>query len=103
MYGATLLLKASVVQIFQFTSTLFLVVWMYFCFVTFVKKIVAMFCFQNKVSPLNVTPPIQAVDQDRNIQPPSDRPGILYSILIGRFTCLWLMSAPGNKATYTIR
>lgn len=39
---------------------------------------------QNKVNPLNVTPPIQAVDQDRNIQPPSDRPGILYSILIGR-------------------
>uniref|UniRef100_A0A3B4X184 Protocadherin-15 n=1 Tax=Seriola lalandi dorsalis TaxID=1841481 RepID=A0A3B4X184_SERLL len=38
----------------------------------------------NKVNPLNVTPPIQAVDQDRNIQPPSDRPGILYSILIGR-------------------
>ncbi|TKS89597.1 Protocadherin-15 Precursor [Collichthys lucidus] len=36
-----------------------------------------------KVSPLNVTPPIQAVDQDRNIQPPSDRPGILYNILIG--------------------
>uniref|UniRef100_A0A3P8V6C1 Protocadherin-15 n=1 Tax=Cynoglossus semilaevis TaxID=244447 RepID=A0A3P8V6C1_CYNSE len=38
----------------------------------------------DKVNPLNVTPPIQAVDQDRNIQPPSDRPGILYSILIGK-------------------
>ncbi|XP_019738894.1 protocadherin-15-like isoform X3 [Hippocampus comes] len=38
----------------------------------------------NKVNPLNVTPPIQAVDQDKNIQPPSDRPGILYSILIGK-------------------
>ncbi|XP_037546821.1 protocadherin-15 [Nematolebias whitei] len=38
----------------------------------------------NKVNPLNVTPSIQAVDQDRNIQPPSDRPGILYSILIGK-------------------
>ncbi|XP_017293900.1 protocadherin-15-like isoform X3 [Kryptolebias marmoratus] len=37
-----------------------------------------------KVNPLNVTPPIQAVDQDRNIQPPSQRPGILYSILIGK-------------------
>uniref|UniRef100_A0A3Q3RC81 Protocadherin-15 n=1 Tax=Monopterus albus TaxID=43700 RepID=A0A3Q3RC81_MONAL len=37
----------------------------------------------HEVNPLNVTPPIQAVDQDRNIQPPSDRPGILYSILIG--------------------
>ncbi|KAA8581557.1 hypothetical protein FQN60_003138, partial [Etheostoma spectabile] len=36
----------------------------------------------NKVNPVNVTPPIQAVDQDRNLQPPSDRPGILYSILI---------------------
>uniref|UniRef100_A0A8D3CP09 Protocadherin-15 n=1 Tax=Scophthalmus maximus TaxID=52904 RepID=A0A8D3CP09_SCOMX len=36
------------------------------------------------VNPLNVTPPIQAVDQDRNIQPPSDRPGISYSILIGK-------------------
>lgn len=36
------------------------------------------------MNPLNVTPPIQAVDQDRNIQPPSDRPGILYSILIGK-------------------
>uniref|UniRef100_A0A3Q2DHS4 Protocadherin-15 n=1 Tax=Cyprinodon variegatus TaxID=28743 RepID=A0A3Q2DHS4_CYPVA len=40
----------------------------------------------NKTNPLNVTPPIQAVDQDRNIQPPSDRPGILYSILIGKPT-----------------
>ncbi|XP_035997708.1 protocadherin-15 isoform X2 [Fundulus heteroclitus] len=38
----------------------------------------------NKTNPLNVTPPIQAVDQDRNIQPPSERPGILYSILIGK-------------------
>ncbi|XP_072312351.1 protocadherin-15b [Eucyclogobius newberryi] len=38
----------------------------------------------SKVNPLNVTPPIQAVDQDKNIQPPSDRPGILYSILLGK-------------------
>uniref|UniRef100_A0A8C6STA0 Protocadherin-15 n=1 Tax=Neogobius melanostomus TaxID=47308 RepID=A0A8C6STA0_9GOBI len=38
----------------------------------------------SKVNPLNVTPPIQAVDQDENIQPPSDRPGILYSILLGK-------------------
>ncbi|KAK1794024.1 hypothetical protein P4O66_010709, partial [Electrophorus voltai] len=38
----------------------------------------------NQVNPVNVTPPIQAVDQDRNIQPPSDRPGILYFILIGK-------------------
>ncbi|KAM4636927.1 protocadherin-15 [Discoglossus pictus] len=36
-----------------------------------------------RVNPVNVTPPIQAIDQDRDIQPPSDRPGILYSILIG--------------------
>uniref|UniRef100_A0AAY4D0V0 Cadherin domain-containing protein n=1 Tax=Denticeps clupeoides TaxID=299321 RepID=A0AAY4D0V0_9TELE len=35
-------------------------------------------------NPVNVTPPIQAVDQDRNIQPPTERPGILYSILIGK-------------------
>ncbi|XP_077959652.1 protocadherin-15-like isoform X2 [Gasterosteus aculeatus] len=38
----------------------------------------------NKVNPVNVTPPIQAVDQDRNLQPPSDRPGVLYSFLIGK-------------------
>uniref|UniRef100_A0A7N6F8P6 Cadherin domain-containing protein n=1 Tax=Anabas testudineus TaxID=64144 RepID=A0A7N6F8P6_ANATE len=38
----------------------------------------------NKLNPLNVTPPIRAVDMDRNIQPPSDRPGILYSILVGQ-------------------
>lgn len=45
---------------------------------------------QHKANPLNVTPPIQAVDQDRNIQPPSDRPGILYTILIGRYEeTLW--------------
>ncbi|ETE73122.1 Protocadherin-15, partial [Ophiophagus hannah] len=36
-----------------------------------------------RVNPINVTPPIQAIDQDRNIQPASDRPGILYSILVG--------------------
>ncbi|XP_046776007.1 protocadherin-15 isoform X5 [Gallus gallus] len=35
------------------------------------------------VNPISVTPPIQAIDQDRNIQPPSDRSGILYSILVG--------------------
>ncbi|XP_029312580.1 protocadherin-15-like [Cottoperca gobio] len=38
----------------------------------------------SKANPVNVTPPIQAVDQDINLQPPSDRPGILYSILIGK-------------------
>uniref|UniRef100_A0A8C9WAX0 Protocadherin-15 n=1 Tax=Scleropages formosus TaxID=113540 RepID=A0A8C9WAX0_SCLFO len=38
----------------------------------------------SRVNPVNVTPTIQAVDQDRNIQPPSDRPGILYSILVGK-------------------
>ncbi|XP_041123541.1 protocadherin-15-like isoform X1 [Polyodon spathula] len=36
-----------------------------------------------RINPVSVTPTIQAVDQDRNIQPPSDRPGILYSILVG--------------------
>ncbi|KAK1881478.1 Protocadherin-15 [Dissostichus eleginoides] len=39
---------------------------------------------ENKANPVNVTPPIQAVDQDINLQPPSDRPGIIYSILIGK-------------------
>ncbi|XP_037394710.1 protocadherin-15a isoform X2 [Pygocentrus nattereri] len=38
----------------------------------------------SKLNPLNVTPPIRAVDQDRNIQPPSDRPGILYFFLVGQ-------------------
>uniref|UniRef100_H3C5M5 Protocadherin-15 n=1 Tax=Tetraodon nigroviridis TaxID=99883 RepID=H3C5M5_TETNG len=37
----------------------------------------------SKLNPLNVTPLIRAVDMDRNIQPPSDRPGILYYILVG--------------------
>ncbi|XP_045424004.1 protocadherin-15 isoform X10 [Lemur catta] len=36
-----------------------------------------------ELNPIIVTPPIQAIDQDRNIQPPSERPGILYSILVG--------------------
>uniref|UniRef100_A0A8C4PP01 Protocadherin-15 n=1 Tax=Equus asinus asinus TaxID=83772 RepID=A0A8C4PP01_EQUAS len=36
-----------------------------------------------ELNPIIVTPPIQAIDQDRNIQPPSDRPGVLYSILVG--------------------
>ncbi|KAJ8388237.1 hypothetical protein AAFF_G00136080 [Aldrovandia affinis] len=38
----------------------------------------------SRINPMNVTPSIRAVDQDRNIQPPSDRPGILYSILVGK-------------------
>ncbi|XP_037637635.1 protocadherin-15-like isoform X7 [Sebastes umbrosus] len=37
----------------------------------------------SKLNPLNVTPIIRAVDMDRNIQPPSDRPSILYYILVG--------------------
>ncbi|KAF1375655.1 hypothetical protein PFLUV_G00222440 [Perca fluviatilis] len=37
----------------------------------------------SKLNPLNVTPAIRAVDMDRNIQPPSDRPSILYYILVG--------------------
>ncbi|KAF6110588.1 protocadherin related 15 [Phyllostomus discolor] len=37
-----------------------------------------------ELNPIIVTPPIQAIDQDRDIQPPSDRPGILFSILVGR-------------------
>uniref|UniRef100_A0A8C3G1A1 Protocadherin-15 n=1 Tax=Cyclopterus lumpus TaxID=8103 RepID=A0A8C3G1A1_CYCLU len=39
----------------------------------------------SKLNPLNVTPAIGAVDMDRNIQPPSDRPRIIYYILVGRF------------------
>ncbi|KAK5908582.1 hypothetical protein CgunFtcFv8_016625 [Champsocephalus gunnari] len=37
----------------------------------------------SKLNPLNVTPAIRAVDMDRNIQPPSNRPNILYYILVG--------------------
>ncbi|XP_034041388.1 protocadherin-15a isoform X2 [Thalassophryne amazonica] len=44
---------------------------------------IAEFTEPSKLNPLNVTPPIRAVDMDRNIQPPSDRPGILYFILVG--------------------
>nr|XP_003409312.1 protocadherin-15 isoform X8 [Loxodonta africana] len=36
-----------------------------------------------ELNPIIVTPHIEAIDQDQNIQPPSDRPGILYSILVG--------------------
>ncbi|KAM3913383.1 protocadherin-15 [Leptodactylus fuscus] len=36
-----------------------------------------------KVNPVNVTPQIQAEDQDTDILPISDRPGILFSILVG--------------------
>ncbi|KAK6293627.1 hypothetical protein J4Q44_G00359530 [Coregonus suidteri] len=38
----------------------------------------------SELNPLGVTPPIQAVDMDRNIQPPSRRPGIHYFILVGQ-------------------
>ncbi|KAJ8014000.1 hypothetical protein DPEC_G00035680 [Dallia pectoralis] len=38
----------------------------------------------SKLNPLEVIPPISAVDMDRNIQPPSDRPGIFYFILVGQ-------------------
>ncbi|KAJ8248370.1 hypothetical protein GJAV_G00241300 [Gymnothorax javanicus] len=38
----------------------------------------------SRINPVNVTPNIRATDQDRNIQPPSARPGILFSILIGK-------------------
>ncbi|XP_068113953.1 protocadherin-15 [Hyperolius riggenbachi] len=36
-----------------------------------------------KVNPVNVTPAIRAEDQDRDILPVSERPGILFSILVG--------------------
>ncbi|XP_075791159.1 protocadherin-15 isoform X6 [Pelodiscus sinensis] len=38
---------------------------------------------KTRVNPINVTPPIEAIDQDKNIQPPTDRPHIVYSILLG--------------------
>uniref|UniRef100_A0A673ZVF4 Protocadherin-related 15a n=1 Tax=Salmo trutta TaxID=8032 RepID=A0A673ZVF4_SALTR len=38
----------------------------------------------SELNPLGVTPPIRAVDMDRNIQPPSKRPGIHYYILVGQ-------------------
>ncbi|KAM3863277.1 protocadherin-15-like [Diretmus argenteus] len=47
------------------------------------RVVIPEFTDPDKLNPLNVTPPIQAVDMDRNIQPPSDRPEILYYILVG--------------------
>ncbi|XP_038629350.1 protocadherin-15b isoform X4 [Scyliorhinus canicula] len=36
-----------------------------------------------RINPVNVTPRILAVDQDMNIKPTGDQPGIMYSILVG--------------------
>ncbi|XP_059804084.1 protocadherin-15b [Hypanus sabinus] len=36
-----------------------------------------------RINPVNVTPRILAVDQDMNIKPTDDQPGIVYSILVG--------------------
>ncbi|XP_032890362.1 protocadherin-15, partial [Amblyraja radiata] len=36
-----------------------------------------------RINPVNVTPRIFAVDQDINIKPTDERPGIVYSILVG--------------------
>ncbi|XP_048465119.1 protocadherin-15b [Rhincodon typus] len=36
-----------------------------------------------RINPVNVTPRILAVDQDINIKPTDDQPGIVYSILVG--------------------
>uniref|UniRef100_A0A671KNQ3 Protocadherin-15 n=1 Tax=Sinocyclocheilus anshuiensis TaxID=1608454 RepID=A0A671KNQ3_9TELE len=56
----------------------------------------------SKLNPLNVTPPIRSIDQDRNIQPPSDRPGIMYFILVGQpATYLELFSL--NRSTAELR
>uniref|UniRef100_A0A4W4E579 Protocadherin-15 n=1 Tax=Electrophorus electricus TaxID=8005 RepID=A0A4W4E579_ELEEL len=54
------------------------------CIPVFYRVVIPELTEPSKLNPLNVTPPIRAVDQDRNIQPPSDRPGILYSILLGQ-------------------
>ncbi|XP_062422490.1 protocadherin-15-like isoform X1 [Pungitius pungitius] len=48
------------------------------------RVVIPEFTEPSKLNPLNVTPAIQAVDMDRNIQPPSDRPAILYYILVGQ-------------------
>ncbi|XP_051504158.1 protocadherin-15a [Myxocyprinus asiaticus] len=56
----------------------------------------------SKLNPLNVTPPIRAVDQDRNIQPPSDRPGILFFILVGQ-PAAYLEFFSLNKSTAELR
>uniref|UniRef100_A0A8B9LAL4 Protocadherin-related 15a n=1 Tax=Astyanax mexicanus TaxID=7994 RepID=A0A8B9LAL4_ASTMX len=53
----------------------------------------------SKLNPLNVTPQIRAVDQDRNIQPPSDRPGILYYILVGTYPELYAEYFSLNRST----
>ncbi|XP_071778111.2 protocadherin-15-like isoform X2 [Centroberyx gerrardi] len=47
------------------------------------RVVIPEFTEPTKLNPLNVTPQIRAVDMDKNIQPPSDRPGILYYILVG--------------------
>ena len=56
--------------------------------------------FQSKLNPLNVTPAIRAEDMDRNIQPPSNRPRILYFILVGRFNTLRFCSP--QHSTYRV-
>ncbi|XP_029554280.1 protocadherin-15-like isoform X2 [Salmo trutta] len=66
-----------------------------------------------ELNPLGVTPPIRAVDMDRNIQPPSKRPGIHYYILVGqpstyseyfslnRTTAALLLLKPVSRDLYT--
>uniref|UniRef100_A0A673HXY9 Protocadherin-15 n=1 Tax=Sinocyclocheilus rhinocerous TaxID=307959 RepID=A0A673HXY9_9TELE len=56
----------------------------------------------SKLNPLNVTPPIRAIDQDRNIQPPSDRPGIMYFILVGQ-PATYLEFFSLNRSTAELR
>uniref|UniRef100_A0A8C7U065 Protocadherin-related 15a n=1 Tax=Oncorhynchus mykiss TaxID=8022 RepID=A0A8C7U065_ONCMY len=66
-----------------------------------------------ELNPLEVTPPIRAVDMDRNIQPPSKRPEIHYYILVGqpstypeyfslnRTTAALLLLKPVSRDLYT--
>uniref|UniRef100_A0A672NF72 Protocadherin-15-like n=1 Tax=Sinocyclocheilus grahami TaxID=75366 RepID=A0A672NF72_SINGR len=56
----------------------------------------------SKLNPLNVTPPIRAIDQDRNIQPPSDRPGVMYFILVGQ-PATYLEFFSLNRSTAELR
>lgn len=73
--SAMLLVKST-----QSTENKWICIWSSCCAVEWLSHPL----LQSKLNPLNVTPPIRAVDMDRNIQPPSDRPGILYYILVGR-------------------
>lgn len=72
---------ATIGYIYTVNRNKWIWIWLSYCVVQWLPHPL----LQSKLNPLNVTPAIRAVDMDRNIQPPSDRPGILYYILVGRF------------------